>query len=256
MSVRRGRQVVTGTHRIARGVAPSPARARRAAMVVVVATALTAGCATRPDARSKGRSPAAVAAMTGADFCSEAQRVIANSRVPAVNTVFADRQAFIVSKASARPLETRQYATPEEGTDGSPQMVSCKMKTADHIRTAFGADQAGADESCALLNQRTLDAVLGSLTQAERRRAKFGGTAGRIVVDADLVVDNGGDWLKPFAFARLGPDGALHLQAKGMNKGWLDPRYANAEIQYRGVRYCHLVAPEYLRRLVLGDAVP
>ena len=96
-------------------------------------------------------------------------------------------------------------------------------------------------------------AVLGSLTQAERRRAKFGGASGRIVVDADLVVDNGGDWLKPFAIARLDADGALHLQAKGMNKGWLDPRYANAEVQYRGVRYCHLVAPEYLRRLVPGQ---
>jgi hypothetical protein len=130
------------------------------------------------------------------------------------------------------------------------------MKTADHIRTEYGDDRAGADESCALLNQRTLDAVLGSLTRAERRRARFGGAAGRIVVDADLVVDNGGDWLEPFAIARLEPDGALHLQAKGMNKGWLDPRYANAEVQYRGVRYCHLVAPEYLRRLVLGDATP
>jgi hypothetical protein len=135
-------------------------------------------------------------------------------------------------------------------------MVSCKMKTADHIRTEFGADQAGADESCALLNQRTLDAVLGSLTRAERRRAKFGGAAGRIVVDPDVVVDNGGDWLKPFAIARLEPGGALHLQAKGMNKGWTDPRYATADIQFRGVRYCHLVAPEYLRRLVLGDIAP
>ena len=130
------------------------------------------------------------------------------------------------------------------------------MKTADHIRSEFGADRAGADETCALLNQRTLEAVLGSLTRAERRDAKFGGAAGRVVIDADLVVDNGGDWLQPFAIARLEPDGSLHLQAKGMNKGWLDPRHASAPPQFRGVRYCHLVAPEYLRRLLLGDVTP
>jgi len=226
------------------------------AVLAVAAMALAAGCTTAPGGPPRASPPSAIAATTTAEFCSEAQRVVANSRVTAVNTVYADREAFIRSKASARPLETRQYAAPETGPGSSPKMVSCKMKTADHIRTEFGADQAGADESCARLNQRTLEAVLGSLTRAERRRARFGGAAGRIVVDADLVVDNGGDWLKPFPIARIEPDGALHLQAKGMNKGWLDPRYASAEIQYRGVRYCHLVAPEYLRRLVLGDATP
>jgi len=224
-------------------------------LAVVAIAVIAAGCATQPGAAPPA-STSAGRATTSADFCSEAQRVVANSRVPAVNTVYADRDAFIISKASARPLETRQYATPEAGPGSPPKMVSCKMKTADHIRTEFGADQAGADESCALLNRRTLDAVLASLTRAERRRAKFGGAAARIVVDDDLVVDNGGDWLKPFAIARLEPDGSLHLQAKGMNKGWLDPRYASAQTQFRGVRYCHLVAPEYLRRLVLGDTVP
>jgi hypothetical protein len=239
----------------ARGIASSALLAP-SALPGLVAFLLTAGCVTSSGAPAKASPPAAGPATTTAEFCSEAQRVVANSRVPAVNTVYADRAAFVRSKASARPLETRQYAAPEAGPGSSPKMVSCKMKTADHIRTEHGADRAGADESCALLNQRTLDAVLGSLTRAERARARFGGAAGRIVVDPDRVVDNGGDWLEPFAIARLGPDGALHLQAKGMNKGWLDPRYANAEVQYRGVRYCHLVAPEYLRRLVLGDATP
>lgn len=236
--------------------APVPRGIASLALWGLVAILLTVGCASSPGRSPRPSPPSAAAATTTADFCSEAQRVVANSRVPAVNTVYADREAFVRSKASARPLETRQFAAPEAGPGSSPKMVSCKMKTADHIRTEYGADRAGADESCALLNQRTLDAVLGSVTRAELRRARFGGAAGRIVVDADLVVDNGGDWLEPFAIARLDPDGALHLQAKGMNKGWLDPRYASADAQYRGVRYCHLVAPEYLRRLVLGDATP
>jgi len=240
------------------GVRRASAKLAAVSLAGVLAVALP-GCA----AASRAAGAAATGPARDGDwstttdhFCSDAQRVIANSRVAAVNTVYTDRNAFVSSKASARPLETRQYAAPEAPGGTRPKMVSCKMKTADHIRTEHGADQAGADESCASLNQRTLDAVLASLTRGERRRQKFGGAGGRIVVDADEVVDNGGDWLRPFAIARLETDGTLHLQAKGMNKGWLDPRYASAETKHRGVRYCHLVAPEYLRRLVLGEIVP
>ncbi len=215
-----------------------------------------AGCAASPAPRERERASPAEFATTTARFCSEAQRLITASRVPAANTVYTDRDAFVSSKASARPLETRQYGAYEDEARTRLKMVSCKMKTADHIRTEYGADQAGADESCASINQRSLDAVLATLTRAERRRLKFGGKAGRIVVEPDQVVDNGGDWLKPFALAWIDAAGALHLSAKGMNKGWLDPRYSSADPRFRGVRYCHLAAPEYLRRLVLGDATP
>ncbi len=226
--------------------------------LAALACAVT-GCAAPPAPRERERArPAPVAsfAATTARFCSDAQRLITASRVPAANTVYTDRDAFVSSKASARPLETRQYGTYDDAAQTRLKMVSCKMKTADHIRTEYGADQAGADESCASLNQRSLDAVMATLSRAERRRLKFGGDAGRIVVEPDEVVDNGGDWLKPFALAWMDAAGALHLRAKGMNKGWLDPRYASADPRFRGVRYCHLAAPEYLRRLVLGDATP
>ena len=99
----------SGGHPVA--VAPSAGPIGVAAVaVLMMAAGLAAGCATRPAAAPRGAPRAA--ATTTADFCSEAQRVVANSRVPAVNTVHADRQAFVLSKASARPLETRQYASP------------------------------------------------------------------------------------------------------------------------------------------------
>jgi hypothetical protein len=234
--------------------------ARRIVVMAVAALAGTAAGCAAPSARGD-RAPdpdraVAEAATTSDHFCSDAQRLITASRVPAVNTVYTDRDAFVSSKASARPLQTRQYGTYEDESRTQLKMVSCKMKTADHIRTEYGADQAGADASCASLNQHSLDAVLATLSRAERRRLAFGGAAGRIVVEPDEVVDNGGDWLKPFTSAWVDPGGVLHLKAKGMNKGWLDPRHASAQPQFRGVRYCHLVAPEYLRRVLLGDATP
>lgn len=195
-------------------------------------------------------------ASTGPRFCSDAQRLLTGSRVTAANDVYTDRAAFILSKAAVRPLETRQFTSYEDAVSAHPKVVSCKMKTADHIRSEYGAGQADADGSCASINQRSLEAVLGSMTRRERQRLKFGERFQRIVVEPDEVVDNGGDWLKPFAIAWKDERGALHLQAKGMNKGWTDPRYVSAPTQFRGVRYCHLVAPEYLRRLLLGEASP
>ncbi len=213
---------------------------------------LLGGCAGNPSTVP----PARGSATTGPAFCGDAQRFITGSRVVPVNVVYTEREVFVISKASARPLETRQFSAYEDEARTHPKMVSCKMKTADHIRTEYGADQAGADESCASINQRSLEAVQASLTRAERRRLRFGGRAAGIVMEPDELVDNGGDWLKPFAIAWVDEQGALHLKAKGMNKGWLDPRYASAPTPMRGVRYCHLVAPEYLRRMLLGDAAP
>jgi hypothetical protein len=59
-------------------------------------------------------------------------------------------------------------------------------------------------------------------------------------------------WLKPYDIAWAGADGALHLKSKAMRNDWLDPRYADAPARFKGTRYCHLVAPEYLKRLLTG----
>ena len=74
----------------------------------------------------------------------------------AVNTVYTDYQAFVESKPAPRPLATRQSVWFEDAARTQPRMVSCKMKTADHIRVEYGADQVGDDISCAAINEMTL----------------------------------------------------------------------------------------------------
>ena len=45
-----------------------------------------------------------------------------------------------------------------------PRMISCKLHSAQRIRTEYGATAAGEATSCARLNRRTLDAVMQALS--------------------------------------------------------------------------------------------
>ena len=193
--------------------------------------------------------------VTGDRFCIDAQAQVAATRVPTVNVVHTDYQAFVESKPKPRPLETEQYVWYEDDAKTRPKMVSCKMKTSDHIRLEYGEDQSGGDTSCAALNQLTAEVVLASLSREERRQLKFD-RGRKLVFDPDFVIGDGPMWLAPFAVLYVGEDAALHVKSKGMKNDWFDPRLANAAPRVKGTRYCHLVAPEYLRRVLLGQVEP
>lgn len=193
---------------------------------------------------------------TTAEFCVAAQTAIVAAKPVARNEIHEDFTAFTKSKPVAEPLMTTQYVWRESSDPrSSPMMVSCKMKTADHLIDVYGAGAASVDIGCSGVNAITLRQVLASLSTQERRGVRFDGGR-KVRFDADLVTTDGPVWLAPFAVARIEADGSLHLQAKAMRNDWLDPRYAQAPVQFRGTRYCHLIAPEYLRRLLLGEAEP
>jgi len=215
--------------------------------ISVVALVLTA-CSSTPIATVKLVS-------TSEQFCVEAQAAIVGSTIPARNDLHSDLVDFTKSKPVARPLITTQYVWPEStALNAMPMMVSCKMKTADHLVSEYGEGAAGTDIGCGGVNALTLQRVLASMKLTERRRALFGGGK-NVVIEPDIVTALGPIWLEPYAMARI-DKGRLHLQAKAMRNDWLDPRYLTAPPQFRGTRYCHLVAPEYLRRLLLGETEP
>ncbi|MEY2624514.1 MAG: hypothetical protein RL412_289 [Pseudomonadota bacterium] len=195
-------------------------------------------------------------AKTTDSFCIEAQAAIVSSKVQARNEIHTDVATFTKSKPVARPLVTTQYVWPEStAPNATAMMVSCKMKTADHLVSEYGPEAAGADIGCSGVNALTLQRVLASMTPAERRRLRFDGGK-KVLMDPDIVTTMGPIWLEPYAMARIGESGHLRIQAKAMRNDWLDPRYLAAPPQFRGTRYCHLVAPEYLRRLLLGEVKP
>ncbi|MFN5011476.1 MAG: hypothetical protein ACK5F5_09730 [Gammaproteobacteria bacterium] len=236
---------------------PTPTAAHRPApiarIVAIVAAALLVDCA----APGTGGTAGAVLPsppVTDAAFCREAQRAIVGTALAADNEVITDFEAFVKSKPVARPLQTRQFVHTEDGVPGRPRMISCKMKTADHLVTEHGAASAGADIGCSGVNRLTLERVLASMRPAERRRLRY--APQQVVFDEDIVTTQGQVWVAPFPMARLADDGTLHIRSLTMRNDWLDPRYASAPPQFKGTRYCHLIAPEHLGRLLRGEVAP
>jgi hypothetical protein len=210
----------------------------------------------KPAGSVTGTAVSPAAPMSALDtFCADAQALLSNARPRATNVVHTDYDAFVKSKPAVRPLETQQYAWYTPGPEPRLRMISCKMKTADHVRAEYGADAAGEEGECSRLLSLTLDAVRRGFSDAERRRLKFE-RGQRVVIDPEFRVSMGPVWLEPYSLAYLADDGALHLKSKGMRNDWLDPRLATTPPQFKGTRYCHLIAPGYLRAMLLGEVPP
>ena len=188
-------------------------------------------------------------------FCTVAQQRIAGSSLRSENTLHTDYDAFVKSKPGVRPLRTEQYVWFEDDARTQPKMISCKMKTSDHIATEYGADQTSGEGQCADINRMTLERVLVSMSGAQQRRLRYArGT--QVVFEPEVRTTDGPVWLAPFDLVTTGADGALHIHAKAMRNDWLDPELAKAPPQFKGTRYCHLIAPQYLARLLRGEVNP
>jgi hypothetical protein len=216
-------------------------------LVVLLGLLVVAGCSTL-SARAPSPAP-----QTDSGFCARAQREIVASSIASNNEVYSDYDAFVKSKPAIRPLTLRQYV---ERVDGEPRAIFCKMKTADHLLAEYGPLAAGADVGCDGVNRRHYEQVLASFDARERRKLRFD-RGRKVIFEPDWMTPFGPDWLAAYPFVRVDDGGALHVQAKAMRNEWNDPRYFDAPVNVRGTRYCRLVAPEYLRRLLQGvDTLP
>lgn len=220
----------------------------------VIATLLL--LATGPLARAAAPADAAGATMpaeTSDGFCAAAQRLAAGTQLPARNVVHANYEAFVESKPAIRPLVTQQYVLRDDA--GRPLRVSCKLKTADHLRAEYGRAAAAEDSArCAALNREVARSVYARLDAATRARAVF--PLARVFLEPDEITFVGSRYVAPYPFVWIADDGTLRLRAKSLRVDWDDWRFAWAPDRVRGTHYCHLVAPEYLRRLMLGEARP
>jgi hypothetical protein len=134
---------------------------------------------------------------------------------------------------------------------GNIQGISCKLKNADHLNIEFGEGTAGPDGLCQDMNRGVFQLVVREVRELAYNKVTF--DASETVSNTDQPGMTGPDWLAPFTmtYAR---DGTLHIATKGFIVDFSDPRYAKAPARFRGVHYCHLVAPEYFNRLMVGEA--
>lgn len=175
------------------------------------------------------------------DHCAVAQKEIASARVPARNVVLPDYQSFAKATPSIQPLETLQFVQYADEKGTRPRMISCKLHSAERIRASHGANAAGESTTCARLNRRTLDAVMSTLTERQRKKMPFKGAI-PILLDPDEQAASESQWLESFTMVQTDAGGTLRLRAKSLRKSAAGGR-----------QYCHLIAPDYLKRILLGE---
>jgi hypothetical protein len=210
---------------------------------------IAAGCASDPRPLVVGKP----LVLPGIDqYCAVAQKEIASARVPATNVVVRDFQAFAAAAPSVRPLETLQFVQYADERQTRPRMISCKLHSADSIRGAHGLTAAGESTTCARLNRRTLDAVMNSLTERQKRKMPFKGAV-PILLDPDEQVATEAQWLEAFTMVQTDAGGTLRLRAKSLRGDGTSAQRISNRTANAGRQYCHLIAPDYLKRILLGE---
>jgi hypothetical protein len=215
-------------------------------------TIAIASCAALTVALSPARP--ATLDQSHAGFCAEVQRRLVGTALPIENVVETGFDPFKLSKPAVRPLRTHQYLA--SGEDGRALQLSCKTKTADHLRSAHGAGALSRqppdrpDRACRDLHRDMIREIWRSLSADERRSAPF--PPSRVMLEPDALSYTGSGWVRSRANAWRGPDDMLHLRSAALFAAWEDWRWKVMPDTWRGNHYCHLVAPERLRQLMLG----
>src|SRR6186713_2510927 len=185
------------------------------------------------------------------DYCAIAQKEIAASRVPARNVLMTDWQAFSRASPSVKPLETMQYVGYADSQHTKPRMISCKLHSSERIRAEYGATAAGESTTCARLNRRTLDAVMLTLTDRQKKKMPFKGPIA-VLLDPDEQAANESQWLESFTMVQTDAGGTLRIRAKSL-RGDGNRKVSSKARVTSGRQYCHLIAPDYLKRILTGE---
>jgi hypothetical protein len=186
------------------------------------------------------------------DYCALAQKEVAASRVPARNVLMTDWQAFSRASPSVKPLETMQYVGYADSQHTRPRMISCKLHSSERIRAEYGATAAGEASSCARLNRRTVDAVMASLTDRQKKKMPFKGPV-PVMLEPDLQAANEAEWLDAFTMVQTDAGGTLRIRAKSLGKASGNVRVGTRASANGQRQYCHLIAPDYLKRILTGE---
>jgi len=208
-----------------------------------------AGCASDPAPMALGQ-PFALPALN--DYCAVAQKEITSSRVPARNVVMTDYQAFSRASPQVKPLETMQFVGYSDAQRTRPRMISCKLHSVERIRAVYGVTAAGEPSSCARLNRRTLDAVMASLTERQKKKMPFKGPV-PVMLEPDLQSASETEWLQDFTMVQTDAGGTLRIRAKSLGAGSGSTRVSTRTGSNAARQYCHLIAPDYLKRVLTGE---
>ncbi|TXS96404.1 hypothetical protein FV139_02615 [Parahaliea maris] len=190
---------------------------------------------------------AAPLSLSDDNVCAWTLQQVTGSELEAETVVFDSYDEFGGTKAEASPLRVKQFRSPEGGPARS---VACKLSSVEGLIEKAGVDPAllGTQQSCRVAHQRMLDSIYQALPPAERRLSP-----GDFVLEEDETAWTGPTWLRPNPYPALVPlpDGRYSLRAKSL--AVVNEWYVPLPSSIKGVHYCTLVAPEYLRAVLRGD---
>jgi hypothetical protein len=237
-------------------------RETRARLAGLLAAGVLAGCGNGPPdeapgpiaprvARAEDTSNVALPGPASPAFCRAAQQILSSTTLTGENTLFTDMPEYRHSKPSANPHRIYQVVT---YAGQVPIVVSCKVKTAAHLRAVYGPEAAGTDLGCAELTRRARAGVVAKLratgiAAAAERAAGF-------VVEENEPYLTGRAYLADFQPAYMAADGAVHLTSYGLFQDYDSWITRFLPWQFQGQHYCHLPTAEYIEALATGSMQP
>lgn len=234
----------------------------RPLLVILGAAALLAGCSGEPPdampgpleprmARAEDTTAVRLPAPPSGGYCEAAQQILASTTLTGEVTVFADMPEYRHSKPSANPHRIYQVVT---YAGDLPVAVSCKVKSAAHLRAVYGPEAAGAQQRCVELTRRAQAQAVAELSAAGLPEAA-GRAAAYVAADQDPYL-TGRDYLQDFELSSLEADGTVRLNSPGLFQNydsWIT-RFLPWQVQ--GQHYCHLPTADYIKALATGAMPP
>ena len=208
------------------------------ALAAMIGNVASAGSHTQATQIPDPRSP---------EFCAMVQRVLANTDMTPNVTVFDNMPDYRSSKPSIEPLNAYQLVT---YSGDMPIIVSCKVKTSDHLQTEFGEDAAGKQRFCPEFTQMLLDQAVAELQESNPDAAAV--AAGFIVENTEPYA-TGSSYLGEYNPLYRDAEGKVHIVTPGLQTDWGNWMFWLLPNRLRGQTYCHLPTTQLLQAVATGE---
>jgi hypothetical protein len=187
---------------------------------------------------------------TSADFCVAVQKILANTEIEGTNEIFNNMPDYRHSKPEPNPLLIFQVVTYDEV---GPVVVSCKVKSVDHLHAEYGEDSAGPQVYCPAVTNQARDQAVSELQEEDPAAAEV---AAAFVIDDTEPYLMGKDYLGDFQPVYVGEDGATHIATPGLQSNWEGFMSYIMPDRFLGQTYCHLTTVDYMKRIAKGEVEP
>jgi hypothetical protein len=230
------------------GTVTLPDAGRSAGLLAALTLVVGAGCASSPADLARLEEVPEVAA-----YCLAAQRLMARTEARVELVVHDSFEAFVKSKAimdGPNGPQIQQFNWFDAA--GAVTGISCKLKSAEHLNLEFGQGTAAGEGACQEMNREVFRLVSRWVREPKFTQVSF--DAAETVENKEQPGMTGPDWLAPYTMTYTDDAGGLHIRSKGFVVEFTDPRYARAPERFRGVHYCHFIAPAHLAAVLQGAA--